>query len=90
MADVQGLFVARYNNDPIVKVKQGAQSPDYLWKAWARVESVKRYVYLPGETNFPNSEQPCMLPSLLGHGLCPADEHIRGYCDRQGRNVFAV
>ncbi|RKK98506.1 hypothetical protein BFJ68_g13581 [Fusarium oxysporum] len=41
-ADGQGLFMAGYDDDPILKVRQGAQSPDNLWKAWARVESVKR------------------------------------------------
>ncbi|KAJ4113804.1 hypothetical protein NW765_011411 [Fusarium oxysporum] len=43
-ADGQGLFMAGYDDDPILKVRQGAQSPDNLWKAWARVESVKRLI----------------------------------------------
>ncbi|RKK75995.1 hypothetical protein BFJ69_g7325 [Fusarium oxysporum] len=43
-ADGQGLFMARYDDDPILKVRKGAQSPDNLWKAWARVESVKRLI----------------------------------------------
>ncbi|KAI1023883.1 hypothetical protein LB504_004961 [Fusarium proliferatum] len=40
-ADVQGLFMAGYGDDPILKVRQEAQNPDNLWKAWARVESIK-------------------------------------------------
>ncbi|ENH64081.1 Putative transcription factor TDA9 [Fusarium oxysporum f. sp. cubense race 1] len=43
-ADGQGLFMAGYDDDPILKVRKGAQSPDNLWKAWARVESVKRII----------------------------------------------
>ncbi|KAF5581447.1 transcription factor TDA9 [Fusarium pseudoanthophilum] len=43
-ADGQGLFMAACDDDPILKVEQGAQSPDNLWKAWARVESVKRLI----------------------------------------------
>ncbi|EXK79822.1 hypothetical protein FOQG_15608 [Fusarium oxysporum f. sp. raphani 54005] len=43
-ADGQGLFMAGYDDDPILKVRKGAQSPDNLWKAWARVESVKRLI----------------------------------------------
>ncbi|KAJ4113985.1 hypothetical protein NW769_004765 [Fusarium oxysporum] len=43
-ADGQGLFMAGYDEDPILKVRKGAQSPDNLWKAWARVESVKRLI----------------------------------------------
>ncbi|KAH7153769.1 hypothetical protein DER46DRAFT_687300 [Fusarium sp. MPI-SDFR-AT-0072] len=42
--DGQGLFMAGYDEDPILKVRQGAQSLDNLWKAWARVESVKRLI----------------------------------------------
>ncbi|KAF4417052.1 transcription factor TDA9 [Fusarium acutatum] len=43
-ADGQGLFMAGYDDDPILKVRQVARSPDSLWKAWARVESVKRLI----------------------------------------------
>ncbi|KAG5764504.1 hypothetical protein H9Q72_007393 [Fusarium xylarioides] len=43
-ADGQGLFMAGYDDDPILKVRQGAESPDILWKSWARVESVKRLI----------------------------------------------
>ncbi|KAI3579635.1 hypothetical protein IWW34DRAFT_913733 [Fusarium oxysporum f. sp. albedinis] len=38
------IFMAGYDDDPILKVRQGARSSDNLWKAWARVESVKRLI----------------------------------------------
>ncbi|KAF5962370.1 putative transcription factor TDA9 [Fusarium bulbicola] len=42
-ADGQGLFINDGDDDLILKIRQGAQSSDDLWKAWARAESVKRY-----------------------------------------------
>ncbi|KAF5678573.1 transcription factor TDA9 [Fusarium denticulatum] len=43
-ADGQGLFINEGDDDLIVKIRQGAKSTDDLWKAWARVESVKRLI----------------------------------------------
>ncbi|KAF5530239.1 transcription factor TDA9 [Fusarium mexicanum] len=43
-ADGQGLFINDDDDDLILKIRQGAQSSDDLWKAWARAESVKRLI----------------------------------------------
>ncbi|KAF4962856.1 hypothetical protein FSARC_9099 [Fusarium sarcochroum] len=44
VADEQGLFAAEDRHDSIVKLGEGASDSDSLWKAWGRVESIKRLI----------------------------------------------
>ncbi|KAM5374699.1 hypothetical protein ACJZ2D_006343 [Fusarium nematophilum] len=44
ITDKQGLFAASQGDDPVLQLRQGPSDPDAFWKAWARVESIKRQV----------------------------------------------
>ncbi|KAH6954792.1 hypothetical protein DER45DRAFT_596627 [Fusarium avenaceum] len=44
LADRQGLFSAEDGEGAIVKLVHGASDPHNIWKAWARVESIKRLI----------------------------------------------
>ncbi|KAF4999946.1 hypothetical protein FDECE_11348 [Fusarium decemcellulare] len=45
IADKQGLFAANQGDDLAVGLRQGPTDPDGFWKAWARVESIKRLIF---------------------------------------------
>ncbi|RSL90020.1 hypothetical protein CEP51_000937 [Fusarium floridanum] len=45
IADRQGLFAANEGDDPAVKLRQIPSDSGGLWKAWARVESIKRLIF---------------------------------------------
>ena len=42
VADKQGLFAAGDGDDLFVNLSRGESDPDGFWKAWERVESIKR------------------------------------------------
>ncbi|KAF5024138.1 hypothetical protein F66182_3772 [Fusarium sp. NRRL 66182] len=44
IAEQQGFFIAEHGDDPAVRIPQRASDPDRFWKAWARIESVKRLI----------------------------------------------
>ncbi|SPJ77042.1 uncharacterized protein FTOL_06268 [Fusarium torulosum] len=44
VADKQGLFAAEDVDDSIEQLRKGASDPGSLWKAWGRVESIKRLI----------------------------------------------
>ncbi|KAH7129139.1 fungal-specific transcription factor domain-containing protein [Dactylonectria macrodidyma] len=45
IADKQGLFAANQGDDPTLQLRQGPSDPEGFWKAWTRVESVKRLIF---------------------------------------------
>ncbi|KAF4979786.1 hypothetical protein FZEAL_4090 [Fusarium zealandicum] len=44
-ADKHGLFAANQDDDLAFQLGQASSDPDGFWKAWARVESVKRLIF---------------------------------------------
>ncbi|KAH7139954.1 hypothetical protein B0J13DRAFT_505333 [Dactylonectria estremocensis] len=45
IADKRGLFAANQGDDPGLQLRQGPSDPEGFWKAWARIESVKRLIF---------------------------------------------
>ncbi|KAI8652911.1 hypothetical protein NCS57_01357000 [Fusarium keratoplasticum] len=45
IADRQGLFAANEGDDPAAEIRQVPSDSGGLWKAWARVESIKRLIF---------------------------------------------